>query len=54
MNPGLCPHCGGTLEWKATVGPEKTAQTHFYECESCQRIYTNEGSRWTIGLAARK
>ena len=42
MSPGPCPHCGGTLEWKATVGPETTAQTHFYQCESCRRIHTME------------
>ena len=42
MNPGLCRYCGGTLEWKATVGPETEAQLHFYQCESCQRIQTME------------
>jgi hypothetical protein len=32
LRSGPCPHCGGELEWKATVGnPEKGAETHFFQ-----------------------
>ena len=42
IDPGLCPHCGGELKWKATIGAEKTPQTHFYQCETCDQIHTVE------------
>jgi hypothetical protein len=42
IDPGACPHCGGELKWKAAVGVEKTAQTHFYQCETCDHIHTVE------------
>jgi phage terminase large subunit GpA-like protein len=42
IDPGPCPHCGGELKWKATVGAEKTPQTHFYQCETCDHIHTVE------------
>ena len=29
MKPGPCPRCGGTLEWKATVGTPQTVEAHF-------------------------
>jgi hypothetical protein len=43
IDPGPCPHCGGELKWKATVGAEKTPQTHFYhfyQCETCDHVHT--------------
>jgi DNA-directed RNA polymerase subunit M/transcription elongation factor TFIIS len=40
IDPGPCPHCGGELKWKAKVGAEKTPQTHFYQCETCDHIHT--------------
>jgi len=42
IEPGSCPHCGSKLKWKATVGAEKTARTHFYQCEGCDHIHTVE------------
>jgi len=42
IDPGPCPHCGGEQKWKATVGAEKTPQTHFYQCETCDHIHTVE------------
>ena len=44
IDPGPCSHCGSELKWKATVGAEKTAQTHFYHCENCGHIHTVEQS----------
>ena len=45
--PGLslspCPHCGGELEWKASVGTfEKGLETHFFQCKGCDHIHTVE------------
>jgi uncharacterized Zn finger protein len=40
IDPGPCPHCGGELKWKATVGAEKMPQAHFYQCETCEHIHT--------------
>ena len=42
MKPGPCPRCGGTLEWKATVGTPQTVEAHFYECESCHHVVERE------------
>jgi transcription elongation factor Elf1 len=39
-----CPHCGGELEWKASVGSleKKELEIHFFQCEQCDRIHTLE------------
>jgi len=42
IDPGPCSHCGAELKWKATVGAEKTPQSHFYQCETCDHIQTVE------------
>ena len=42
IDPGSCPHCGSALKWKAIVGAEKRAQTHFYQCEGCDHVHTLE------------
>jgi hypothetical protein len=41
ISPGPCPHCGGELEWKASVGSLGTRlETHFFQCKACDHIHT--------------
>jgi hypothetical protein len=41
ISPGPCPHCGGELEWKASVGGLGTRlETHFFQCKACDHIHT--------------
>jgi transcription elongation factor Elf1 len=38
-----CPHCGGKLEWKASVGSlEKGREIHIFQCKGCDHIHTVE------------
>jgi len=43
LRSGPCPHCGGKLEWKASVERlEQGLETHFFECNACGHIHTVE------------
>ena len=41
INPDPCPHCGGKLEFKDTVGNLKAdAPVDFFQCEDCGYVHT--------------
>jgi hypothetical protein len=43
ISPGPCPHCGGELEWKASIGGLETPEkTHFFQCKGCNHVHTVE------------
>ncbi len=43
LTAGPCPHCGGEMDWKASVGSlEEVPETHFFECRACGHIHTLE------------
>jgi len=43
INVGTCPHCGGKLEWKASVGGlKKGSEIQFFQCKGCDHIHTLE------------
>jgi hypothetical protein len=43
LTAGSCPHCGGEMDWKASVGSlEEVPETHFFECRGCGHIHTLE------------
>jgi hypothetical protein len=43
LSNGPCPHCGGDIEWKASVGSlEEGPETRFFECNGCGHIHALE------------
>ena len=35
IDPSPCPHCGGELEFKASVSPfRKGSEIHFFQCKA--------------------
>ena len=45
LSPGPCPHCGGELEYKASVASIRVgSEIHFFTCKGCDHIHSIESN----------